>query len=129
MSGRRGPGSCHGNRENRIGSQLRLVWRSVSFDHHLVDGSLIAGILAHHGSGEFLVHVRYGLRDSLSAKPLLISVTQFDRFFFSRGGPGRDGCDANRATCEPNFGLNCRIPAGIEISRPCTPTMFVMKNS
>ena len=56
-----GPRHGHRNRENGVGAETALVFRTVKFNHRAVDKGLIASFTAENGVGDFAVHVLNGL--------------------------------------------------------------------
>ena len=71
-----GLGGRHGDAENGIGAELRLVGRAVEFDHGLVDGDLIFGLHTHKGFIDRRVDALDGLLDALAAIAALVTITQ-----------------------------------------------------
>jgi hypothetical protein len=62
----RGAGGGHGDGEQCVGTEVRLVLRAVQLDERRVDGGLIEPVHADDGLGDVLVDVSDRLRDALA---------------------------------------------------------------
>jgi len=67
---RRRMGRCEGNRQDGIGAQIRLVFRSIELDHALIQRSLIGHILGSHPAinGYYEMHRSYQNADDVQAQ-------------------------------------------------------------
>ena len=90
--GRRpGLGNGQGDSENRIRPQLCLILGSIQIDHELINVLLLGRVHADNGGSQNVIHVGYGLQDTLAQIPTP-TVAQFDRLVGTRGSTGWDRC-------------------------------------
>ena len=99
--------------QNRIGTELRLVFRAVRFDHRLVDSIGIGSIHSHQQVANLVVHVRNRLGYALSAIPALIAVSQLQRFELTGGCAARASRSAHGSVYQMHLCLHCRISSGV----------------
>ena len=65
--------------EDRVGAELRLVFRSVKLLHEQVDHGLLACVHSFQFVGDRVIDVVHGLQNALAAEALLVAITQFER--------------------------------------------------
>ena len=109
-----GARGCHRDRENRVGSQLALVGRSVQLAHAAVDLALVAGVHAFEFGSDELVHVVDRFQNALADVARLVAIAQFDGFVLAGGRSAGNGSAASRAASENDVGFNGWISAGIQ---------------
>ena len=107
-----------GNTQDGVGTQVRLVRRTVDPDHFAVQPRLVKDGTAHQCIRQDTVHVFHGPGNVLAHVAGCIPVPQLHRFVGSGGGPGRNGRTAKPALGRQYFHLNGGISAGVQ-HPPC----------
>ena len=109
----RGLGDRHGDAEDGVGAEARLVGRAVEFDHGLVDMDLIFGVEAGNGVENLAIDGFDGLQHALAAKAGLVAVAQFDGLAGAGGGARRHGGAAERAVFQRHIDFDGGIAAQV----------------
>ena len=87
-----GPRYGHGHGEDGVGAEAAFGFGAVKFDHLLIEGALIGGVVVGEGVGDLARDVPDCLLHSFAEITLGVAVAQFDGFVFaSRGAAGHDG--------------------------------------
>ena len=102
------------DREDRVGSQLRLVGGAVELDQGVVDRPLVARLHAAQRTPNDVLDVQDCLHDPLAVIALCIAVAQLERF--SRPGrcTRRYRGTPDRSSFEPHIRLHRGIAARID---------------
>lgn len=107
-------GSCQGYAQNGVGPKAALVFGAVQVDEDMVQASLVAGIPAKHGIGDFAVHIVHSFQDSLAVVAALVAVPEFGGFKHAGGGTGGNGGSGKGAVFQCHFYFNCGVSPGIQ---------------
>ena len=107
-------GNGQRNPENSVRPEVVLVLAPVQGDHPLIDPDLVGASCAQKSGRDLLVHVRNRLLNPLAQVPFHIPVSQLDGLVFSRGGPRRNRCPAQRAALQNNIDLHGGVPTRIQ---------------
>ena len=77
--------ACYGHRngQSSIGTQVAFVFRTVQFDHDLVDIRLFVGIDTDEGLRDLVVDVVNGFQYAFAQVTGFVAVTQFQSFFLT----------------------------------------------
>ena len=112
---RRGVGNRQRDAQHRVGAQDLFVFRTVEFDHAVVDGRLIQSIEADDFVRDLFVDVVDRLQHPLALEELLfLGVSQFPSFVHAGAGAAGDRRAAKRAVGQGHVDLNGRIAAAVE---------------
>ena len=78
----------HSQRDGQygIGTEVRLVLRTIEREHRRINRILIGRIEADERRSNFLIDIGYRLRHALAAELLRIVVTQLERLELARRG-------------------------------------------
>src|SRR6266496_1272963 len=74
--------------EDRVGSEARLVLRSVELDQRQVQGSLVFGVEPGTGAGDLPLDIADGVENALAAIRPLVAVAQLDGLELPGGRAG-----------------------------------------
>ena len=111
---RRGICAGNGNRENRIGSELRLILRPIRREHRPIHRVDILGIHASYCRVDDGIDILDSLQNALPAVATLVSVPKLQRLKFPGGRAAGGGPPPHRAAAEIDLCLHCRISSGID---------------
>ena len=77
--------ACYGHRNGQggVGTQVTFVFRTVQFDHDLVDIRLFVGIDTDEGLRDLVVDVVNGFQYAFAQVTGFVAVTQFQSFFLA----------------------------------------------
>ena len=111
---RRSPGAGDRHRKDRIGTEIRLVFRPVRFDHRSVHCINIGSVHAAESVIDHSVDILHSFRDTLASVSALVAVSQLQSLELAcRCAAGR------RSPCrcsirQINLRLHGRISSGID---------------
>jgi len=110
----RGARGGHGDGQNGVGAQLRLVLRAVDGDHALVQQTLVGCVHAGQLWGQDALHVLDRVEHALAHVVLLVAVAQLDGLVLSGAGAGGDGGAALGPAGEGDVGFDGGVSAGVQ---------------
>ena len=111
---RRGARRSHRHGEERVGAELRLVWRAVELQHRRVDSQLVRGVATAEAGRDRLLDIPNGVPNAFAAVAVSLAVAQLDRLVLARAGAARNSRSAKGAVVENNVGFDGGIAAAIE---------------
>ena len=103
----------HGNGEDGVRAELRLVFRAVRFEHRAVDESRIRSVDANDRLGERRIDVLDRLQDALAEVASLVAVTQFKRLELARRCARRRRRATEAAVLQNDVDFHRRIAARV----------------
>ncbi len=109
-----GTRGCQRYGQNGVGAEAGFVVGTVERDHRRVHRSLVQGVHADHGFGDFIFDVRHRFEHAFAAIAALVAVAQFNRFPRAGGRAGRRGGQTLRAGGQSDLRLNRGIASRIQ---------------
>ncbi len=109
-----GRGGRHGDGKNRIGSQPLFRRCAVKGHHPVVQLILPEGVHAGDFRGQNVSRIGDGLADTFAQVPGWISVSEFQGFPFSGGGPGWNRGFPGDSGSQRDFCFDGRVSAGVQ---------------
>ena len=76
MKGGAGMKAGHGGPQHGVRSEVGFVWRSIEFNHHLIDDTLFINWQSHKRLFEVVFDVIHGLGDALAKVGVSIAISQ-----------------------------------------------------
>jgi hypothetical protein len=104
----------HGDAEDRVRPQLRLVRRAVELDHEPVDADLVERVESGDVLGQDRVHVLDRVQDPLAAVAHRVTVPEFDGLVLAGGGAAGHRRTADHAGFKFDIDFDRGVAAGIE---------------
>ena len=84
MKGGTGMKAGHGSPQHGIRSEVGFVWRSIEFNHHLIDDTLFIDWQAHKCFFKVVFDVVHGLGDAFAKVGVGIAISQFKSLISAR---------------------------------------------
>ncbi|MNT44448.1 hypothetical protein D3C72_1809750 [compost metagenome] len=107
-------GNGHGDGQDGVGAQARFVFRAVQVDQGTVQESLLIGVQAHDGFGDFGIDVLACLQHALAEVALGVAIAQFHGFARTGRGTRRYGRTAHHARFQQHIAFDGRVTARVQ---------------